>query len=636
MIVGTAGHVDHGKTSLVKALTGVDTDRLPEEKRRGITLELGFAAWALPSGRRVGVVDVPGHERFVRAMVAGAGGVDVALLVIAADEGVMPQTREHVDICGLLGVTRGVVAITKSDLLPGLPPEWRELLEADVAALVRGSFFEAAPLHFVSVRTGEGLVELAQTVDRLTAGAEVRAADGPLFLPVDRAFSVKGFGCVVTGSLTSGALRVDDEVLLSPDGRRARVRGLEVHGARVAEVRAGSRVAANLQGVETAEVRRGSALVRPGELAPVRALDVELTLLSSSPAALPARSRRLVSVGTETRLGVVQLLGQDRLEPGETGYAQLRFGAPVAALPHQRFVLRGTESAPGRGATQGGGRVLVLGPRRRRRDGAAQVAAFAAGGLDERLGALLDAAGYTGALGSELEAQAAAPKKDVLRALEVGAAQGRWALVDKDARRFVSSRLLAALEAKLVATVAAVHDAAPERDGVGREELWQRCGAPLERSFARALAAAVAKGQLEQLKELVRVPGRGRSFSTAAQAQQDALVAALERGGLSPPTVAELGAALALPPTRVSELLQALVTAGAVVRADTLFFHARPIAELKARLLAHLAAHGEVTTQGFKELTQVSRKYLIPLAEYFDATKVTLRVGERRVARKRD
>jgi selenocysteine-specific elongation factor len=637
VIVGTAGHVDHGKTSLVKALTGIDTDRLPEEKRRGITLELGFAHLDLPGGRRVGVVDVPGHERFVKAMAAGAGGVDLALLVVAADEGVMPQTREHVDICSLLGVRRGVLVVSKADLLPGLGEGWLELLEGELRALCAGTFLEGAPLVAVSAKTGEGLdalkAEVARQADALER-EQGRAVDGPLFVPVDRAFTVKGFGCVVTGTLLSGRLGVDDEVSLLPGlPGPLRVRGLQQHGRAVDKVSAGERVAVNLAGVETHEVHRGMALVRAGELEATKALDVELTLLPSVECPLPRRSRQLVTVGTAQSEAVVKLLDVDGLEPGASCFAQLRLAEPVAAMPQLRLILRGTRAVPGRGATLGGGRVLVLNPPRRRKGAAASLAELAAAQVDERAVWLAAQTGSRGLTDKELFARASASPKELARALETSAARGKLVLVDKEQRRFLAASVLGALQQRVLATLGRFHDERPEADGMPREELRQKLGVPAEKTFSRVLAPLLEARALEAEKELVRLPGRGRAFTEAAAALRREVLAALSAAALQPPLVADLAARLKVPEARLVQVLTGLAADAQVVRAGELFFDAAAIAGLEQRLVAFLTEHPSISTQQFKDLTGLSRKFLIPLAELFDARKVTLRVGDARVLR---
>ncbi len=418
VVLGTAGHIDHGKTSLVRALTGIDTDRLREEKRRGITIELGFAHLALPDGTVAGVVDVPGHERFVRAMAAGAGGIDLVVLVVAADEGVMPQTREHLDICRLLGVPRGLVAVTKADLLPGLGADWLPLLEEEIRAATKGTFLEGSPLIPVSATTGEGLPGLVAAIGRLAAEVPERPADGPTYLPVDRAFSMKGFGTVVTGTLLSGQIAEGDEAVLlppTPGVGPLRVRSVQVHGKATPRALAGQRTAVNLAGVEPSAIRRGQAVGAPGVIPVSSILDVELTLLAVAPKALRHRARLLLHVGTAQVAATVALLdrgplpspasrggggpGTSELAPGATAFAQLRLSEPVAALPGHRFILRGFSALEGRGRTVAGGRVLAVAAPKRRRgraDGLRQLQALAGGDPDARLEAVLETAGPAG------------------------------------------------------------------------------------------------------------------------------------------------------------------------------------------------------------------------------------------------
>ena len=641
MIVGTAGHVDHGKTSLVKALTGIDTDRLPEEKKRGITTELGFAHLKL-AGRTVGVVDVPGHERFVKAMAAGAGGVDLALLVVAADEGVMPQTREHVDICTLLGVRAGILVIAKSDLLPGLGDGWLQLLEADLRSLTAGTFLEDAPVLSVSSKTGEGLEALKVAIDErceaLTRG-EVRRAlppEGPSFLPVDRAFSLKGFGTVVTGTLLSGQLLPEDLVSLLP-GKPGplRIRSIQIHGAQVARASPGERVALNLTGVEADEVQRGMAVVRFTELSPARVLDVELKLLPSVPESLPRRSRQLLSLGTAHVEVSVRLLDVDGLRPGESCFAQLRLAQPLAALPNQRFILRGSRALEGRGATVAGGRVLTLNPPRRKKGAAEKLQRFAEGDADARLGWLLTEAGYGGLNEKELYARVAMPPKELARLLEMGSARGRWVLVEKEARRFLGADVFAGLAARTVAMLEAFHLAQPERDGMPREELRQRLGVPHERTFGRLLTSLLDAGRFEVDGELTRLKGKRRTLGVKAGDDRQRLLGLLDQAQLQPPLVSELASALRQTEARILDLLKVLTSEGQAARAGELWFSSTALKTLEDRLVAHLKAHEEISTQQFKELTGLSRKFLIPLAEYFDAQKVTLRVGEKRVLRKK-
>src|SRR5262245_41382108 len=359
VVIGTAGHIDHGKTELVKALTGINPDRLKEEQERGITIDIGFAPLQLPGGLTAGFVDVPGHERFVKNMLAGVWGIDLVLLVVAADESIKPQTREHFDICTLLRVPRGLIALTKVDLVDA---DLRELAMLEVREFVRGSFLEEAPLIGVSARTGEGLDRLREAIAE--AAAEVRPGRGGALmrLPVDRSFSIRGFGTVVTGTLVSGVLAEGEEIAIEPEGRRSRVRGIQVHAEPVREAHAGQRTAVNLQGLETSSVARGAVIGHPGELAPASLLDVRLSLLAGAPAPLKDLSRVRFHQGTSELLARVKLLGRAALKPGEESFAQLRLERPGCCLPGDRFVLR-RYSPP---VTIGGGVVLDASPPKHR------------------------------------------------------------------------------------------------------------------------------------------------------------------------------------------------------------------------------------------------------------------------------
>jgi selenocysteine-specific elongation factor len=637
MIIGTAGHIDHGKTSLVKALTGIDTDRLKEEKRRGITLELGFAHLQLDDGTVAGVVDVPGHERFVKAMAAGAGGVDVAVLVVAADEGVMPQTREHLDICRLLGVKAGVIALTKSDLLAELGAEWRALVEADLATLVAGTFLEGAPVVPVSSKTGEGLDGLRAALTRVAQGLPSRPSEGPAFLPVDRAFTIKGFGTVVTGTLLSGALAVEDAVSLLPGvPGPLRVRGLQMHGEAVPKVAAGQRTAVNLTGVEPEGIARGMVLVKAGEIPETRMLDVELSLLPAAEEALPRRRKLLLHLGTSQVEATVAVLDLEKLEPGETALAQLRLSEPLAALPGQRFILRGSRVLPGRGATLAGGRVLSITPPRRRRGGSEVVAPLLEADAGGQVAWLLRQSGYRGLTQQELFARSALAPKVLSRALELLGSRGTALLVDRERRLYVSGEVFEGLQARALALLAAFHEREPLREGLSREELRQRLSGELDaRLFARVVQALTDGGKVEVEKEVVRLKGRGRTLTLDEDAARTRLVADLSAAGLAPPTLNELAQRLNLPAARVQELLKVAVAEGRVARvSEELFFDTGALAGLKERLVAHLREKKEISTQAFKELVGQSRKFVIPLSEYFDREKVTLRVGEKRVLRR--
>jgi len=642
VVLGTAGHIDHGKTALVRALTGVDTDRLAEEKRRGITIELGFAHLALPGGTVAGVVDVPGHERFVRAMAAGAGGIDLVMLVVAADEGLMPQTREHLDICRLLGVPAGLVVVTKSDLLPGLGADWLGLLEDEIRTATKGSFLEGAPIVPVSAVTGDGVPRLLEELGRLAAAAPERPADGPLFLPLDRAFSLKGFGTVVTGTLLSGELAPEDEVLLLPGPQGAaplRVRSVQVHGKPAPKAQAGQRTAVNLPGVETSAVHRGQVLVRPGVVPASSLLDVEVSLLEAAPGPLRHRAKLLLHVGTTQVQAAVGWLDRAELAPGGTALGQLRLMEPVAALPGQRFILRGFAALAGRGHTVAGGRILGVAAPRRRRGRPEPIAALkvlATGDADARLATVLEGAGPAGLEAPALSGRTALPAKAVQAGLERLGARGAAVLFDREKRAWASGQVTAELARRILAAVDTFHAAHPLDAGAGREALRGRLPPVVDpRLYQRLVAQLAEKGEIVVEGDLVRRKGHtAAAAGGAGGALKDRVAALLAKGGLTPPWLTELPAAAGASAADVQAVLKLLLAEGTVVRVSAeIWFDAAAVAGLQARLVEHLRAHKQIDTQAFKELVGATRKHVIPLAEYFDREKVTLRVGEKRVLR---
>jgi len=644
VVIGTAGHVDHGKTALVKALTGIDTDRLPEEKRRGITLEAGYANLALPGVGTAGVVDVPGHERFLRAMVGAAGGIDVAVLCVAADEGPMPQTAEHLDVLRLLGVQAGVIAMTKADLLPELGPEHRELLTLELRDLVQGTFLEEAPIVEVSARTGKGLPELIAAIAAAVKARQAtpRPEQAPLFLPLDRAFAVKGFGTVVTGTLFSGALAPGDEVDLAGAGAKAkgvRVRGVQVHGAPVDKARAGQRTAANLAGIEVHEAPRGAALVQAGTLESVGAaqvLDAEIELLPWAARPLRDRARLLAHIGTNQVPCVVALVDRAELVPGERALGQLRLSQPAAAIAGLRFLLRG-QLTRAHASTLGGGRILAVAARkRRRREGdAAALQALAGDDPLAQADRILLESGYPGATPQRLAARGAFTVKSAEKALERLAQAGKAVLFDRDGRVYAHRDVLGALDAKVLARLREHADRDSIEPSIAREELRQRAGAPPQKLFVKALAALAERGELRADAERVHPPGAPPRLSGPDADAQEKLASVLEGAGLSPPRADELPGLIGQTPQRTQALLKALAGAGRASKvSEELWFGATPLMELRRRVLSHLAQHGSIDAQSFKELTGLTRKFAIPLLEYFDREKLTLRIGDKRVLRK--
>ncbi|MDB4954235.1 MAG: selenocysteine-specific translation elongation factor [Myxococcales bacterium] len=628
IVLGTAGHIDHGKTSLVRALTGIDTDRLAVEKQRGITTELGFARLDL-GARRVAVIDVPGHERFVKSMVAGATGIDLVMLVIAADEGVMPQTREHLDICDLLGVRKGIVVLSKRDLVDD---EWLAMVTADVRGALAGTFLAEAAIVPVSTKTEGGLdelrSELARTIDQLPP----RAATGVFRLPIDRVFTVKGFGTIVTGTVLGGEVALGDELTVIPSGLTTRVRGVEVHGAAVERAVAGHRAALNLGGVAVEDLARGDLLAHPGRVAGSHILDVELRYLGTAASPLPQRSKVLVHHATSQVLATLALVDLTSLAPGATALAQLRLDqtTPLGALPGDHFIVRGFVASAAGGSTIGGGRIIrVLAPKARKGAQHAQtVAALAAARLDQRIALDIKSAAFAGLSLEALVQRLGVPASQLATPLATLVATGELLVTGEGEHvHYLHATHVAELEHRINE-----HLADPE--GIARELLRTQLPAALSaRAYDAILAGLERRGLVTTVADRVRratAPVRGPTLS----AHETALLAKLESWGVEPLRPKELPAALGLTESQTKTALDRLIAAKLVVRIKPdLMMHATTVANVRTRLLAFLDQHGTIDAQQWKDLTGASRKFTIPLAEYFDAEKLTLRVGD--VRRKR-
>ena len=628
VVVGTAGHIDHGKTSLVKALTGTDTDRLPEEKARGITIDLGFAFLEEPDGLTIEIVDVPGHERFIKNMLAGIGGIDVAMLVIAADEGVMPQTREHFGICSLLHVRRGLVVLTKTDLVE---PDWLELVREDVAELVRGTFLDGGPIVGVSAKTGEGIAELRATLRTLAATVPARGTDQLPRLPIDRVFTIKGFGTVITGTLMAGRLRVDDRVEVFPAGVQAKVRGLQAHGHAVTESSAGQRTAVNLQGVERVAVDRGNVLGLAGTLVPSELVDGTLELLADAPRPLVTRDRVRVHTGTSEIMARVLLLDRQELTPGESTLARLRLEAPLVALPGDRFVIRSYSPM----VTIGGGTLLDIAPPRFKRKAPALLAHLTLL-REDRPEAVVEEhvrhAGGGGVRVAPLSGRVPFGPERLRGLLDVLQAGGRIVAIDRD--WFVHGEALARLRDLAVATLEQFHRASPLRPGMSREELRGRAGAPDERVFAHLLGALETDGIVRTDRDKVSLAAHSVRLSPEQQKAADRLEQEFLTAAAAPPSPEEALARAGQSGDEEHELFQVLVEARKLVRVkESLYFHAQALEAIQDKLVAMLRERKEIGPGDIKDLLGISRKYAIPLLEFFDSRRVTARVGERRVLR---
>ena len=632
LILGTAGHIDHGKTSLVKALTGIDTDRLKEEKARGITIELGFAHLDLPGGFELGIVDVPGHERFVRSMVAGVGGMDLVMLVIAADEGVMPQTREHLDICQLLGVKKGLVALTKIDMVD---PDWLGLVTEEVRDYLDGSFLEAAPIMPVSSRNGEGLDFLKSELARLAGEAEEKKVDGPFRLPIDRVFTIAGFGTVVTGTLLSGEISVGDEVEVLPAAIPCRVRGVQTHGKKSDKGCAGQRVAVNLQGVEHTDIFRGDIVVPRATYHPTRIVDVRLNYLPAAPRELKHRSTlRLHSATYEVPAKVI-MIDRDVLLPGESAYVQLRLAKPVLLLPGDPFVLR-TYSPQ---ATLAGGTILDPSPPRRRRrssEALALLEAIETGEDTEKIRLMVAASLLSGLSLEEIVNRTGMSVKRIELSLTTLLSSGELVQVVKEPRIFLSRQAFSTLKTRLQTELQAYLKVNPMKEGMGKEELKSRIPKRSNlRFFTPCLLSLEKEGKAVAERDLVNLPGRKSGVAAEQIDLQAGVAKTLYRGGMEPPTIKEFCDALSCKEKEVLEHLNFLVREGKAVKVKSdIFYAAEPFAAIREKLVAHLRKTGEITPPEFRELTGLSRKFMIPLLEYFDSEKLTIRVGDRRVLRK--
>jgi selenocysteine-specific elongation factor len=635
IVIGTAGHIDHGKSALVQALTGKDPDRLPEEKRRGITIDLGFADLDLGEAR-VGFVDVPGHERFVKNMLAGVHGIDAVALVIAADEGVMPQTREHFDICRLLDVRQGLVVLTKTDLVED---ELLSLVRAEAEELVEGSFLEGAPILAVSARTGAGLEEFRTALREIAKNAPPRSSDYVARLPIDRSFTMKGFGAVVTGTLVSGEIAVGDELELLPSGSRVRARGVQVHGASIPRARAGQRTAVNLAGADSAQIERGMVLAPVGRLQPTQIIDVRLSVLPGAPRPIRTRSRLRVHIGSAEVLARIRVLNlRAEILPGETAFAQLRFESPVVAVHDERFIVRSYSPAE----TIAGG--LVLDPQATKHRGRELAR------IHERLRALSDeqrpgklavfvaASGDRGLRFSDIAARTGWTNEVVSKV----ASAAREAAILEVEGVLVAREDFERLARTTVEAVKLYHQRDPLSRGLARETLRERHFAHAAPEIFRAVIARLEKdGMLVTERDVVRASDHGVELSAADIQLREKIASAYQKAGLEAPAfdqVLEAAGVSASQRAHGRKILQLLLDNGTLVRVQgEMFFHSAALENLR-RLLSQYATEHEpdrlIDVARFKDLAGVSRKYAIPLLEYFDSERVTRRAGDKRIIMK--
>ncbi len=631
IILGTAGHIDHGKTSLIKAVTGIDTDRLKEEKLRGITIELGFASLDLPSGQHLGIVDVPGHEKFVKNMVAGASGIDIVLMVIAADEGVMPQTKEHMEICALLGIKYGLVVLTKIDMVD---EEWLALVTDDIEEFVTDTFLEGALVLPVSSNTGQGIPELIEALDGVCSTIPDRAYSDIFRLPVDRVFSMKGFGTVITGTLISGKIRVGDTIMVYPSEITSKVRGIQVHNQSVDEAKSGMRTAINFQGLDKASVNRGDFLSIPGTLKSSYMLDIEFDYLDSNEKPLKNRSRVRFHAGTREIMGTLILIDRETVAPGETIEAQIRFDTPVVSVKDDRFVLR--SYSPVR--TIGGGGILNPIPSKHKRFDAKII-----DGLKELVNAEPDeiisfhsnASGYQGVSFADLRLMTNLSEKQLHNSVSSLLSSRTIIQTDKENRVYIHKNTFETLNKEILNFIGNYHKKNPLKGGMSKEELKSKFPPALGAKFFNLLLAQMTKGkEIVQEEDTIRLTSHTVSLGVGQEDIKQKILDAYKASKLTPPYFKELSKTLDVEQGAAKDVLLLLVKQGMIVKIkEELYYNVDVLADLKKRLVDFLKSNGEITTPQFKEMTGASRKYVIPLIEYFDSKNVTIRIGDIRKLR---
>jgi selenocysteine-specific elongation factor len=630
IILGTAGHIDHGKTALVKALTGIDTDRLKEEKRRGITIELGFAYLTLPSGITLGIVDVPGHERFVKNMVVGATGMDLVALIIAADEGVMPQTREHLEICNLLHITHGLVIITKIDLADN---DWLSLVRDDIATFLSGTFLEDAPVVEVSSETGEGIDQAVRVLDELTRTIPERSMGTVFRLPIDRVFTMKGFGTVVTGTTISGHIDVGSEVTIYPRGIGSRVRGIQVHHQEVSSVRAGSRTAINLQGAEKAQIARGDVVAEKDSLKPTYMVDAVLEYLPSNPKKLQNRKRVRFHCGSSEIIAIAVLLDRDELLPGESCFAQFRLEQLTVVRSRDRFVIR--SYSPIR--TIGGGYILNPIPGKKKRfsnEVLSELAVLKDGTDRDIIEQHIKMSKIRGLSLKELSFLTNISREEIRSIVNRLASDITIINYDPDKAVFIHADFYTKAKEEMLAIVSDYHQHFPLKEGLAKEELRSRIrGNIREKLFNKLLGDLVAEHTIIRQKDIIRAKGHKVTLHKEQEEARAKIEEIYRQAGLEPPYFKDLDTSIIRGDRK--DVLETMVKDGTLIKVkEDLYFHHQTIEALKEKLIDYIRHKGEITTPELKNLTGVSRKYTIPLIEYFDKNQVTVRIGDKRILRK--
>ena len=618
VILGTAGHIDHGKSALVQALTGTDPDRLKEEKERGITIDLGFADLAYPDGLDVGIVDMPGHERLIKNMLAGAGGIDIVLMVIAADEGIMPQSREHLDICNLLKVKRGLIAITKSDLVE---EDWIPLVEEEVREFVKGTFLEDAGIIPLSSKTGHNIDLLKEKIGELAANVELKSESGIFRLPVDRIFTLKGFGTVVTGTAISGSIAVEANVEILPKRTKSKVRGLQSHGKEIKKARAGQRVAINLQGVSKEEIQRGNVIAIPDKLRTAYFIDADIEILKNAPIKnLKNRSLVHFHTGTTELIGRIIIYDNEELKPGGMAFCQFRFKEPITVMTGDRYIIRRFSPL----LTIGGGEILDVSPKRRNRnDRMKDLEVLEYGSLRDKLMVKIVQGGANGVTMAEISGWTKAEPPEVQREITSLVKAGGLLQIEG---RIISQKAFDAFSKKTLATLNTFHKENPIKPGIPKEAL-RAVHMGLDQKVFEALLRLIKEVVIE--KDILRLDSFSISLSTDKKTLKEDILKILEDAGFQPPSRDGLAKSVSITPHEATELLKIMATEKILVRIkDSLYISMNNHQKMMDRLSAFFSGSPEMAVAEFRDMLGTSRKFAIPFLEYLDSNKITLRVGE--------
>ncbi|MCP3887766.1 MAG: selenocysteine-specific translation elongation factor [Desulfobulbaceae bacterium] len=639
IVLGTAGHVDHGKTSFIRALTGFETDRLKEEQKRGITIELGFAYLDLPCGHRIGIVDVPGHEKFVKTMVSGVSGIDILAFIVAADEGIMPQTVEHFEICRLMGVEQGIVVVTKKDMVD---PDWLELVNEEIVEFCEGSFLENAPVINVSSTTGEGIDLVRDEIDRLVKKHNFHEVFGPFRLSIDRIFAMKGFGSVVTGTSISGRTNVGDEMRLYPSERVAKIRGIQVHSKAVDEVEAGHRTAINLQGVDVEEIERGMVLAPQATLHSSYMLDCRFIYLASNAKPMKHRARVRVHLGTAEVIGRVSLLDRDEIKPGEEAVVQLLLEATAAVWSGDRYVIRSYSPV----ATIGGGVVLGnVSPRKRKRlierdrEYNQEISEILLkGSVADKALFFLRESRELGLTADEMAIRLGVFGKHLKKALQDPISTKKIVVVDSASQRYIVADIADNLKKMLLEHLEAYHKENPLQQGIAKEELRTSLGRVVDQKvYAYCINDLIRKKIVIQEESVVRLATHEVALKADEEQLKKDIEAWYRMKGLSTPTLKETMARFEEYPARlVKEVLDLQLREGQLLKVSETLYYAKELLEpLIESLITYMAKNGEIDAPAFKEMTGLTRKFSIPILEYLDRVKITMRIGDKRILRKK-